>query len=73
MAEIHVQAKKQHSGSAWIWIIIGLIIAAIIIYFVTTRNNKANDNNTVSPNNTTSYVEWTQQFSTGTFIMNKAC
>ncbi len=71
MAEIHVQAKKQHSGSAWIWIIIGLVIAAIVIYFVTTRN-KTNDNNTVAPN-TTSGIEWPQQFSTGTFIINEAC
>lgn len=54
MAEIHVQAKKHQSTPAWIWIIVGLLIAAVVIYFVTTRDDKANDT-TVDKTNTTSY------------------
>lgn len=57
MAEIHVQAKKHSNASpAWIWIVVGLLIAAAVIYFL-TRNNKTNaaDNNHTG---TTSFVQW---------------
>ena len=41
MAEIHVQAKKQSSNSAWLWIVIALLIIGAIVYYLMTRNNEA--------------------------------
>ena len=45
MAEIHVRAKKT-SSSAWLWILISiLIIAAVAFYLVwNNRDNTQNDN-----------------------------
>lgn len=71
MAEIHVEAKKHHSGSAWLWILIGIIIAAIIIYFV-TRNNRVNNSNTATPSSTTSGISLPQGFAQTTFVMSEA-
>lgn len=69
MAEIHVQTKKPHTTPAWIWILIGLIIAAVVVYLVTTRNK--NQNNTQNQN-TTSGVELPQQFTGVTYVMSAA-
>lgn len=38
MAEIHVQPKKKTS-SAWLWILISLIIIAAIAVYILMRNN----------------------------------
>ena len=38
MAEIHVESRK-HTSSAWIWILVSLIIIAAVAYFL-TRNNR---------------------------------
>jgi hypothetical protein len=73
MAEIHVQSKKQqHTSPAWIWIIVGLLIAAAVIYFISTRN-KSNQNNAPNQTNTTSGIELPQQFTITTYIMSTCC
>jgi uncharacterized membrane-anchored protein YhcB (DUF1043 family) len=49
MAEIHVQTKKHNNTTpTWIWIVIGLLIAAVVVYLV--MRNKTTDN---TPNNQT--------------------
>ena len=55
MAEIHVQAKKHPATPIWVWIVVVLVIAGAIAYYLMTRN-KTNGNNT-PPANTTGYVE----------------
>jgi flagellar basal body-associated protein FliL len=44
MAEIHVQAKNHSSGSAWVLILVLLLITASIVYYIFTRNRKVEDN-----------------------------
>ena len=39
MAEIHVQAKKQSSNTAWLWIVVALLIIGALAYYLVTRNN----------------------------------
>lgn len=57
MAELHVEPKKHASGSSsWIWIVLGLIIAAVVIYFLVGRNNNA-DNQTAQPAHSTGAIE----------------
>ena len=58
MAEIHVQAKKPGQTTPdWIWIVIGLLIAAAVIYFV-TRNRETAPATTTTPATPTSLVTW---------------
>ena len=55
MAEIHVQTKKNNNTTpVWLWVLIGLLIAAAVIYFM-TRDNKTNDD-AVNKTPTTSYI-----------------
>ena len=56
MAELHVQTKKTNTTPAWIWIVVGLLIAAAVIYFV-TRNKETTQDNT-PPANPSSQVQW---------------
>lgn len=55
MAEIHVQAKKR-SSSAWLWILISIIVIAVIAFFLIWNNNP-NVRNAVKPNQT-SYIQY---------------
>jgi hypothetical protein len=56
MAEIHVQAKKQSSNSAWLWIVIALLIIGAIVYYLMTRDNQTQVTPATTPN-TTSKLE----------------
>ena len=56
MAELHVQTKKTNATPSWIWIVIGLLIAAAVIYFV-TRNKETREDTTAPPANTTSQLQ----------------
>ena len=51
MAEIHVEPKKQ-TTPAWVWILVGLVVIAAVVYFI-TKNNKTNENDAANP---TSYI-----------------
>ena len=47
MAEIHVQARKHSKASPtnmWLWLIIGILIIAAVVYYVYTNKNKDADN-----------------------------
>lgn len=55
MADLHVETKKNHSSSAWIWILLLVLIAAIVGYFLLTRDNDADD--VVTPASPTSYLD----------------
>jgi hypothetical protein len=55
MAEIHVQAKKKAS-SAWLWILISLIIIAAVVVYVMMRDNAINDKGLSQPNSTSSIM-----------------
>ena len=50
MAEIHVQAKRR-SSSAWLWILISLIILGTIA-FILLWNNNAEVREKITPNQT---------------------
>jgi flagellar basal body-associated protein FliL len=55
MAELHVQTKKHNTaGSMWLWIVLVLIIAGVVIYYLTTRNKNAGT--ATPPANTTGHV-----------------
>lgn len=51
MAEIHVQTKKRGSNT-WIWVVLFLVIAAAVVYYLMNRSKQAE--NTATPANTTS-------------------
>lgn len=70
MAEIHVQTKKHQSNPAWLWIVIGILVAAVVIYFV-TRNKSANNNTNQTQTNTTSFIE-IDQHTGSVFYLNAA-
>lgn len=70
MAEIHVQTKKHQSNPVWLWIIIGILIAAVVIYFV-TRNKSTNNNANQTQTNTTSFIDMNQHANT-TFYLHAA-
>ena len=47
MAEIHVQARKQPRANPtwmWTWIIIGILIIAAVVYFVSTNKDGGAEN-----------------------------
>lgn len=50
MAEIKIEQKKQN----WPWMIVGLVIVAILVYYIGFRNN--NDSNTIEEVTETNYV-----------------
>lgn len=54
MAEIHVEPKKHTSPSFWLWIVLALLIAAAVVYYLVTRNNDTN--HITVPANTTGAV-----------------
>lgn len=59
MAEIHVQTKRR-SSNAWIWVVLFLVIAAAVVYYLMNRSKQAG--NTASPANTTSSVNPAKAF-----------
>lgn len=59
MAEIHVQTKKR-SSNAWIWVVLFLVIAAAVVYYLMNRGKQAGNNAT--PANTTSSLNSTKTF-----------
>jgi len=56
MAEIHVQAKKR-SSSAWLWILISIIVIAVIA-FLLIWNNNPNVRDAVGKPNQTSFIQY---------------
>ncbi|HEY0040112.1 MAG TPA: hypothetical protein VGB71_05575 [Flavisolibacter sp.] len=54
MAEIHVQTKKRSSNSAWLWIVLALLIIGALVYYLMTRDNQSQNNNAVVQPNTSS-------------------
>ena len=70
MAEIHVQTKKHQSNPAWLWIIIGILIAAVVIYFV-TRNKSTGNNTNQTQTNATSFAGM-HQAAGNVFYLNAA-
>ena len=55
MAEIHVQAKKR-STSAWLWILISIIILGTIA-FILLWNNNAEVRNKINKATSTSMIQ----------------
>jgi len=56
MAEIHVQAKRR-SSSAWLWILISIIVIAAIA-FILIWNNNPNVRNAISKQKQTSFIQY---------------
>ena len=52
MAEIHVQAKKQSSNSAWLWIVLALLLIGALVYYLMTRNNETQATPATAPGTT---------------------
>ena len=57
MAEIHVQAKKG-SSSAWLWILLSIIVIASLAFVLIWNNRDNTQNNTSSKPNPTSYIQY---------------
>lgn len=55
MAEIHVQAKKGGS-SAWLWILISILVIAALAFFFIWNNNNAEKTGVNKPSST-SYIQ----------------
>lgn len=55
MAEIKIEQKKQ----IWPWMIVGLVVAAILVYFIVFRDNNNSNSNTIEEVTETSYVSGT--------------
>lgn len=56
MAEIKIEQKKQ----IWPWVLAGLVVAAVLVYFIVFRDNNNNSNSTTVEQVTeTSYVSGT--------------
>lgn len=56
MAEIHVQAKKGGS-SAWLWILISIIVIAALAFVLIWNNRDTIQNNTSNKPSQTSLVQ----------------
>lgn len=74
MAEIHVQARKQHVNPSWMWawIIIGLLVIAVVVYFVfMNKDNNQNNPQEIKNNRNTPQpgAVVPQQFSDKTYVM----
>jgi flagellar basal body-associated protein FliL len=67
MAEIHVEPKKNTSNTSWIWIVLVLLIAAAIVYYLMTRNKTGN--NTTAPANTTGQIQVSPQMASHTLLL----
>jgi hypothetical protein len=57
MAEIHVQAKKS-SSSAWLWILISIVVIAALAFFLIWNNRDAIQNNASSKPGPTSFIQY---------------
>ena len=57
MAEIHVQAKKGNS-SAWLWILISIIVIAALAFVLIWNNRDNTQNNTTSKQSQTSFIQY---------------
>ena len=57
MAEIHVQAKKG-SSSAWLWILLSIIVIASLAFVLIWNNRDNAQNNTSSKPSQTSYIQY---------------
>ena len=56
MAEIHVRAKKT-SSSAWLWILISVIIIAAVAFYL-VWNNRDNTQNVNNKPSQTSFIQY---------------
>ena len=56
MAEIHVRAKKT-SSSAWLWILISLVIIAVAAFLLWNNRDKL-QNTTSSKQTPTSFIQY---------------
>jgi hypothetical protein len=57
MAEIHVQAKKG-SSSAWLWILISIIVIAALAFVLIWNNRDNTQNNAGSKPSQTSFIQY---------------
>ena len=56
MAEIHVQAKKS-SSSAWLWILISIIVIAAVAFLIWNNRDKI-QNDAGSKPTQTSFIQY---------------
>ena len=57
MAEIHVRAKKT-SSSAWLWILISVIIIAAVAFYLVWNNRDNTENNAGSTQKPISLIQY---------------
>ena len=57
MAEIHVQAKKG-SSSAWLWILISILVIAALAFVLIWNNRDNTQNNTSGKSSPTSFIQY---------------
>lgn len=65
MAEIHVQTRRHHinTGWVWAWVILAILIIAAVVYFVYANGNKSQQTEQTQHNTPVSLIEPSQQFS----------
>lgn len=56
MAEIHVQTKKNTGSSAWLWIVLALILIGAVAYYLLNRGKA--DTTVTPPANTTGAIQY---------------
>jgi bacteriorhodopsin len=67
MAEIRVEAKKHSGSSAWVWVLVTVLLIAAVAYFL-TRNNKVETTTTQPASGQTSSVAEPSAFGTISYV-----
>ena len=77
MAEIHVQARKHsraNPANMWIWLILGILIIAAVVYYVymNKRNNTDNSQQLENQRNAPAPGAMIPQAHNNVYVMNAA-
>lgn len=69
MAEIHVQTRRTHinTGWVWAWVIVAILIIAAVVYFVYANGNKSQQTEQTQHNTPVSLIELPRQFNRSSY------
>ena len=74
MAEIHVQTRRPHinTGWVWAWVILAILIIAAVVYFVYANGNKTHQTEQTQRNTPVSVKELPRQFNSSAYRLAAA-